>query len=139
MSLHCGLQSRVTDIIVPDPVFRFLRNCARCNMKQLFRLFFKALRFVLEPMLLLWERVTAPVGVIRSEQAQRCVLYQFKTCPFCIRTRRAARRLALNIEQLDARHDIKVTCLRIEAWPGEVRWRYDWAAIIRHLGQRLAH
>lgn len=129
-------------------------------MKIFFRLFFKTLRLVLGPLLLLWERVATPAGIVRPEQKQRRVddatkklkLYQFKTCPFCIKTRRAARRLSLKIEQLDAQHDpgvreallkgggeIKVPCLRIEEPSGEIRWVYDSVAIIQYLEERFAH
>jgi len=129
-------------------------------MKFFFRLFFKTLRLVLGPLLLLWERISVPAGIVRSEQDQRRVdeatkklsLYQFKTCPFCIKTRRAARRLSLKLDQLDAQHDhrvrealldgggaIKVPCLRIEESSGEIRWLYDSAAIIRYLEQHFAN
>jgi len=87
-----------------------------------------------------------------DEATKRLSLYQFKTCPFCIKTRRAARRLSLNIDQLDAQHDqqareallegggeIKVPCLRIEELSGEIRWLYDSAAIIRYLERHFAH
>lgn len=129
-----------------------------CQMKQLFRLFFKSLRFVLGPFLLLWERVAARAGIVRSESEQDRVdeetehlsLFQFKTCPFCIRTRLAVRRLSLKIKKFDAQHDptarnellngggeIRVPCLKIEESNGEIRWLYDSVAIIRYLEQRF--
>lgn len=129
-------------------------------MKHILRLFFKTLRFVLGPFLLLWEWVATPAGVLRSEQEQQRIdqetkklsLYQFKTCPFCIKTRRAAKRLSLKIERLDAQHDqnirdellkgggeIRVPCLKIEESSGQISWLYDSVAIIGYLEKRFAH
>ena len=128
-------------------------------MKLFFRLFFKTLRFILGPILLLWEWLATPKGVVRSEQEQQRIdaetrnlaLYQFRTCPFCIKTRRAIKRLSLQIEQFDAQHDpdareallkgggqIKVPCLRITEPSGELRWVYESDAIIAYLEQRFA-
>lgn len=128
-------------------------------MKQFFRLFFKMVRLVLGPFLLLWERLATPSGILRSEQDQRRIdeetknlkLYQFKTCPFCLKTRLTAKRLSLNIERLDAQHDphvrdellqgggeIRVPCLKIKESSGEIRWLYDSAEIIRYLEKRFA-
>ena len=69
-------------------------------MKWLFRTFFKTLRLVLGPVLLLRERMSAPRGLVRVPEAQQDVdrqcrdlaLYQFKTCPFCIKVRQEMRR-----------------------------------------------
>lgn len=129
-------------------------------MKLFFRLFFKTLRFVLGPIMLLWERIAAPAGILRSEPEQQRVdeetkklsLYQFKTCPFCIKTRLAVKRLSLKIESLDAQHDpnirdellkgggeIRVPCLKIEESTGEMRWLYDSVSIISYLERRFAH
>jgi len=127
-------------------------------MKLFFRIFFKTLRFILGPVLLLWDWLTTPKGVVRNEQEQQriddetrnLVLYQFRTCPFCIKTRRAIKRLSLKIEQFDAQHDpvawetllkgggeIKVPCLRVTESSGELRWIYESEAIIQYL-QRFA-
>ena len=72
-------------------------------MKWLFKTFFKALRVILGPVLLLQERLATPKGLVRSSGAQQAVdmqcrnlaLYQFKTCPFCIKVRQEMRRLSL--------------------------------------------
>ena len=82
-------------------------------MKWAIRIFFRTLRIVLIPFMLLWERITTPRGVVRpaqdqqrvNEQTSNMVLYQFRTYPFCIKVRREIRRLSLNIELLDAQHD----------------------------------
>ncbi len=123
-------------------------------MKTFFRLFFKTVRIVLGPFLLLWERLTLPKGIERSPEAQarldastrNLVLYQYKTCPFCMKVRRRIARLGLNVEKRDAQHDpvsraeleqhggqIKVPCLRITDANGQHIWLYESNAIIRHL------
>ena len=64
-------------------------------MKFFIRYFFRTLRVLLGPFMLLKEALTKPKGLTRSAAAQATVdeqctalaLYQFKTCPFCIKTR----------------------------------------------------
>jgi glutaredoxin len=127
-------------------------------MKPLFRIFFKTLRLILGPFLLLRERMTAPEGVQRAPDAQREVdrqcgelaLYQFKTCPFCIKVRQEMRRLSLPIEQRDAQHDAankaallqgggkpSVPCLRIRDAQGNSRWMYESGDIVAYLRERF--
>ncbi|MFO8025319.1 glutaredoxin family protein [Thiohalophilus sp.] len=128
-------------------------------MKWLIRYFFKGLRALLGPIMLLTDKLTAPRGIQRSEQEQQQVdeqtrklaLYQFRTCPFCIKVRRAAKRLSLNIgkrdalknpehrqELLEGGGEIKVPCLRISEDDGQVRWLYESDDIIDYLQQRFA-
>ncbi|MFN2309779.1 MAG: glutaredoxin family protein [Gammaproteobacteria bacterium] len=123
-------------------------------LKPLVRLFFKTVRRILGPVLLLWERLTPPKPVVRSAAAQArldaltqgMVLYQYRTCPFCLKVRRTLARLALKVERRDAQHDlanrgeleqqggqIKVPCLRLTEADGRVRWLYESDAIIRYL------
>lgn len=127
-------------------------------MKFIFKAFFKTVRFVLGPFLLLWERLTPPKGVVRSPEAQKSVdqkcqalaLYQFKTCPFCMKVRRAIRSKSLNIELRDAQHhaqhradllqgggQIKVPCLRITDAQGNSEWLYESNKIIQYLQQHF--
>ena len=81
-------------------------------MKTVIRAFFRTLRTVLGPVMLLKERLTQPAGVVREaaaqarvdEQCQSLALYQFSTCPFCIKVRQEMRRLSLPIEKRDAQH-----------------------------------
>ena len=115
-------------------------------MKPLIRLFFKTLRAILGPFLLLGNWLTRPKGIVRSADAQQAVdartrnlaLYHFPTCPFCIKTRRVMRRLSLNIELRDARHDEahraaliagggkpQVPCLLITDAAGQQTWLYE--------------
>jgi glutaredoxin len=127
-------------------------------MKPVIRAFFQTLRLVLGPVMLLKERVTQPKGVQRDAVAQAAVdlqcqslaLYQFNTCPFCIKVRQEMRRLSLPIEKRDAQHHVahrdelqqgsgatKVPCLKISQANGQVRWLQDSNAIVAHLRERF--
>ena len=128
-------------------------------MKIIVRLFFKTLRILMGPFMLLWEFVTRPKGLIRppalqadvDQQCQDIVLYQYQTCPFCIKVRQEMRRLSLNIERLDAQADGKnrddlirgcgkarVPCLKITDPSGNSQWMTDSAKIIAYLRGRFA-
>ena len=128
-------------------------------MKPVIRAFFKTLRLVLGPVMLLKERLTRPSGVKRAPEAQASVdlqcqnlaLYQFSTCPFCIKVRQEMRRLSLPIEKRDAQHNTanreqllqgsgatKVPCLQITETNGQTRWLQDSAAIVAYLRERFA-
>ena len=78
------------------------------------------------------------------------VLYHFPSCPFCIRVRRALRRMSLKLECRDIRRDAaafaelreqggksQVPCLRIELAGKPVRWLYESADIVRYLEKRF--
>ena len=78
-------------------------------------------------------------------------LYHFKQCPFCVKTRRAIRRLGLNIETRDARnhpqwnHELineggkyQVPCLRIVNDDDSVEWMYEANTINQYLDQRFS-
>ncbi|MDH5484215.1 MAG: glutathione S-transferase N-terminal domain-containing protein [Gammaproteobacteria bacterium] len=128
-------------------------------MKWFIRLFFRTLRRILGPILLLNEKLNTPKGIVRSPEAQQVideatrniVLYQFRTCPFCIKVRFAIKRLSLNIEVRDAQKDqghraelvagsgqAKVPCLRITDENGNVRWMTESAVIVNYLDERFA-
>lgn len=128
-------------------------------MKTVIRAFFKTLRLVLGPFMLLKERLTQPRGVVREPALQTTVnlqcrnlaLYQFRTCPFCIKVRQEMRRLSLPIEQRDAQHDAghraellhgsgstKVPCLKITDGNGQSQWLSDSDAIVAYLRGRFA-
>jgi glutaredoxin len=127
-------------------------------MKAIVRLFFKTLRLVLGPFMLLGEWLARPKGVVRPPEAQAQVdaqcrelaLYEFRTCPFCIKVRQELRRLSLPIERRDAQHPgphrdalvagggrAMVPCLRIVAADGAVSWLYESSAIIEYLRGRF--
>jgi glutaredoxin len=128
-------------------------------MKFMFRIFFKTLRIVLVPFILFWEFVTTPKGIVRTPELQKQVdlecrnlaLYQFKTCPFCVKVRREMRRLSLNIALLDAQAEgpirgelirgggkAVVPCLKITDAEGKTEWMYESAQIIQYLHTRFA-
>lgn len=127
-------------------------------MKYIIRPFFQLIRILLGPVILLWDLVTTPKGIERPEVEQdevdrktkSLVLYQFRTCPFCIKVRRAMKRLSLNIEIRDTQRDIanrealllgggtiKVPCLQITDEQGNVSWMYESDEIVRYLQERF--
>lgn len=127
-------------------------------MRQLIRLFFRGVRAVLGPFMLLSEKLSSPKGIERSAEDQaevdvatrKLALYQYRTCPFCIKVRRTLRALSLNIELRDAQHDlehrraleagggmVQVPCLRIEEDDGGVTWMYESDAINQYLQTRF--
>ncbi|CAB3804109.1 glutaredoxin family protein [Pararobbsia alpina] len=118
----------------------------------------KALRVGLGQLILLGDAVSRPRPQRRSAQAQVEVakkaaglsLYQFHACPFCVKTRRALRRLNVPMTLHDAKNDpvardrlladggkIQVPCLHIQE-EGQSRWLYESKAIIAYLEQRFA-
>ena len=128
-------------------------------MKTVIRTFFRTLRVVLGPVMLLKERLTQPAGVKRApaaqaevdQQCQSLALYQFSTCPFCIKVRQEMRRLSLPIEKRDAQHHAanrnellqgsgatKVPCLKITEADGQTRWLQDSTEIMAYLRERFS-
>ncbi|MCF8177552.1 MAG: glutathione S-transferase N-terminal domain-containing protein [Sulfuritalea sp.] len=128
-------------------------------MKTVVRTFFRTLRIVVGPIMLLWEYVSSPKGLVRApeqqqevdQQCRQLTLYKYKTCPFCIKVRQEMRRLSLQIEQLDAQNDqgnradlisgggqAKVPCLKITDTDGSSQWMYESDTIIQYLRGRFA-
>ncbi len=128
-------------------------------MKWFIRTFFKTIRLIIGPVMLFGDWITTPKGIQRPTDVQHRIdqetaklsLYEFKTCPFCIKARRAIKRLSLNIERRDAQHNqehrqrllqeggkIKVPCLNITDDNGNVSWLYESDAIIEYLQKRFA-
>lgn len=127
-------------------------------MRLVIRYFFKTMRLVLTPIVLLVNWITTPRGIERAAAEQEKIdqacasllMYQFRSCPFCIKVRREMTRLSLPIEKRDAQHDmdsreelligggeLKVPCLRIEAADGSVEWMYESDDIIAYLRKRF--
>lgn len=127
-------------------------------MRVIIRYFFRALRLVLTPFMLLSEKLSTPESVNRSAEEQAradeaskdLALYQFKACPFCIKVRKEIARLGLSIETRDAQHDpehraaleagggrIKVPCLKIQQEDGSERWLYESDEIKAWLQERF--
>ncbi len=122
-------------------------------MKYLMR----AIRAVLGPLILLWDRLFPPTPVAREAAAQREIeaeaeklkLYQFRACPFCVKVRRRMAQLALPVETRDTKRNEtwreellreggspKVPCLRIEQ-DQSVQWLYESSAINEYLQARF--
>lgn len=137
----------------------FLLHASKPSQKEPMKLFFRLLRIILGPFLLLKERMSAPQGIVRAlaDQAkvdaacQKLALYQFTTCPFCIKVRQEMRRLSLAVEFRDAQKSAqhrqtlmtqggspKVPCLQITDDKGKVCWLYESSDIIRYLQQQFA-
>lgn len=129
-------------------------------MRILIRTFFRGLRAVLAPFMLVSEKLSTPKAIERSAEKQAEVdhacrnlaLYQFRTCPFCIKVRKEIARLGLDIEVRDAQLDpdhrrelaegggrVKVPCLRIDHDDGGTEWLYESddinAWLHRHFGK----
>ena len=127
-------------------------------MKTIIRSFFKLLRIVIGPVMLLREKLTRPQGMVRPQAAQQSAdlqcqslaLYQYKTCPFCMKVRHEMARLSLNIQRIDAQppgadrdaltHEggqTKVPCLKITDSAGKSQWLYESDKIIGYLRGRF--
>lgn len=103
------------------------------------------IRLVLGKLILFFDFITRPKPLEREIYAQKKIdyittslsLYQFNSCPFCVKVRRQMRRLSLNIELRDAKNDssfkkelitaggkYKVPCLRIDHKNKKTEWLY---------------
>lgn len=119
---------------------------------------FRSIRWVLGQIIIIVDWLTRPSFPEYSTEKRAeldaatasMALYQFKLCPFCVKTRRTMRRLGLDIELRDARNDPKwnadiveqggkyqVPCLRIVDDKGEVEWMYESTEINDYLAQRF--
>ncbi|MGD8926216.1 MAG: glutathione S-transferase N-terminal domain-containing protein [Thioalkalispiraceae bacterium] len=128
-------------------------------MKWLIRMFFRTVRRILGPIMLLIDKITSPKGVERpaAEQqqldqiTQNMALYQFRTCPFCMKVRHEIKRQSLNIEIRDAQYDqqhrqqllngggqIKVPCLQVVNEDGNHTWLYESNEVIDYLRKLVA-
>jgi glutaredoxin len=117
------------------------------------------IRWPLGRLILLVDWLTAPRRPQREAAEQAAVdqavrglaLYQYHACPFCVKTRRAMRRLGVDIELRDAKGDpqwrdqllreggrLQVPCLYIPADAGQAEWLYESNDIIAFLDQRVA-
>ncbi|NWO04542.1 MAG: glutaredoxin [Alteromonadaceae bacterium] len=116
-------------------------------MRPIIRAFFRLLRLVLTPFMLLSEKLFTPKAEVNrtpeqqaevDKQAANLALYQFRACPFCVKVRKEMARLGLNIELRDAQHDpkhreelengggrVKVPCLLITDDLGNRQWMYE--------------
>ena len=120
------------------------------------RLLLKALREGLGRLIILIDWIFSPSRLKRTDDVQVEVnqkttvlkLYQFYACPFCIKTRRAIKRLNLKIETRNAQSGefreelqlmggkVKVPCLKIGC-EDDVSWVYGSDTIIDYLEKRF--
>ena len=119
----------------------------------------KIIRWILGRIILLVDALPPPTPVIREPGRQREIdeltssmaIYQFETCPFCVKVRRELRRQSLNIELRDAKNDLdikaelvreggrhKVPCLRTDNPDGSIDWLYESNDIIDHLQNKFS-
>jgi glutaredoxin len=122
------------------------------------RFFLRLLREGSGRVLILIDWLFKPSVVKRNDEEQAKVdqetkilkLYQFYACPFCVKTRRAIKRLNLKVETRDAQTagqfrkeleisggKIKVPCLKLEG-DGEATWIYESNDIIKYLDERFS-
>ncbi len=120
---------------------------------------FKPIRWILGQIIIFIDWITRPEPVQRpadlqadvDQQTKNIVLYHFKMCPFCVKTRRQIHRLALNIENRDARNDpqwnqelindggkYQVPCLKIISTDGTVEWMYESTVINQFLEAKFS-
>lgn len=114
----------------------------------------KVIRWIVGRLILLVNALTMPQSIQRSAEEQAVLdqatkgmsLYQFEACPFCVKVRRAIKRLNLNISLKNAKSDCqaqedllrgggksKVPCLRIDQEDGSSQWMYESSDIITFL------
>jgi len=107
-------------------------------------------------MILIAERMFNPTPIIREPMVQQGIdretaemaIYEYRGCPFCMKTRRALRRLNLNIELRDALNNAEykkdllelggksqVPCLRISVNDDD-NWMYESSDIIDFLEEK---
>lgn len=117
------------------------------------------IRKILGSIILFFNWVFTPKGLVREESVQKEIdaktvhlkLYQFYSCPFCVKVRRVIKRLSLTIETRDAKNNeqfrqelvneggsTKVPCLRIEDSEGNVTWLYESSDIVAYLENNFA-
>jgi glutathione S-transferase len=102
-----------------------------------------------------WLRGEAPrrdpaLQAALDERTRALSLYQAPGCMYCLRVRRAIRRLGLRIEPRDVSRSTTdrerliagggrstVPCLRIEQGAGEVRWLYESRDIVDYLEEHF--
>jgi len=118
---------------------------------------FKLIRAFTKPLILLAEKMFNPPPIIREPMVQQMIdretanmaIYEYRGCPFCMRTRRALRRLNLHIELRDTLKNPKhkqdlfeqggktqVPCLRYTDDNGKEKWMYESLDIIHFLEGR---
>jgi glutaredoxin len=112
------------------------------------------IRWFLRKLILTANALFPPKTVTRTPEEQakidklasNLILYQFEACPFCVKVRRALKRLGMNVELRDAKQGtpgsdellkgggkIQTPCLKIREADGSIRWLYESTDIIQYL------
>jgi glutaredoxin len=120
----------------------------------------RVIRGALGKIIITLDKIIPPKVIKRDLALQRSLdvetskmaLYQYESCPFCVKTRRAIKRLSLNIEVRDALNnsDFKneliskggmnqVPCLKITDDKSPARWLYESSDIISYLENRFSN
>jgi glutaredoxin len=116
------------------------------------------IRKILGSIILFFNWLFTPKGVTREQEEQQKIdvttqklkLYQYNACPFCVKVRRAMKRMSLPIEIRDIRANpeykkeleqeggrLMVPCLRIENKDGSYTWMYESSDIINYLSEKF--
>lgn len=119
----------------------------------------KIIRFIVGKIILGLDKLFTPNSMQRSAESQAkvdqelasLVIYQYEACPFCVKVRRAMKKLNLNIELRDAakipryRDELvqgggknQVPCLRIPDGTDKYRWMYESSDIVAYLEANFA-
>ncbi len=118
----------------------------------------RIIRWIVGSLILFFDWITTPKGVVRAADAQNQIdrdaqmltLYQYKSCPFCVKVRRSMKRQSLKIETRDAKRcdtarnellegggRLKVPCLKVVDKQGDIQWMYESSDIINFLEDRF--
>ena len=115
-------------------------------------------RWIIGQGVLGYEKLTRPTPVERSMEEQAAIdaqtasmaIYEFRSCPFCMKVRKVLHGKSLKIELRDARRNKawgkelrqeggkwQVPCLKITESDGNVTWLYESSDIINYLNERF--
>jgi len=120
---------------------------------------FAPIHFVIGNLIKIVDFATSPKPIKRplesqadiDEKCKKLTLYQYPTCPFCVRVKRNIKRLNLPIRLIDPRKNpeamallekeggkVQVPCLQITDNKGHSSWMYESADINYYLDEQFA-
>jgi hypothetical protein len=103
-------------------------------MRLFFKYFFKVAQYIIGPIILLWDKLNPPRGMVRTPGEQQ----QVDASSNNLVTRDALREESSREELLTGGGKIKVPCLRIADTEGNTTWMYESSDIITYLQERFA-